>query len=427
LGINAAGHLVVGGCDTAELARQFGTPLYVLDEEFIRGRCREYADAARQFYGDNALVCYASKAFSCREIYRVIGGEGLGADVVSGGELYTALSAGFPADKIYVHGNNKSERELTEALSAGVHAIVADSFSELELLQELTARLKTRVNVMLRLNPGIEAHTHRFVQTARTDSKFGFAIADGTALRAAETILRGGGGLNFCGLHTHIGSQIFELEPFALAAEALVKLAAQIKAACGADTPELNLGGGIGVRYTAEDKPLPVRDFVRHIAETVKGAVKAAGLPLPRLILEPGRSIVAEAGVTLYTAGAVKDIPGVKKYVCIDGGMFDNPRYALYRSAYEAILANRADDEELETVTLAGKCCESGDIIINEARLARARRGDTVAVFGTGAYNYSMASNYNRNPIPPAVMTLNGKARYIVKPQTYADIAGRDV
>jgi len=426
LSINRKGHLCVAGADTVELAEKFGTPLYVYDEEFMRGVCREYVSAAKEFYGRDALVCYASKAFSCKEVYRIVQSEGMGTDVVSGGELYTALSAGFPAKNIYFHGNNKTEKEIEYALKSGIHAIVADSLSEIEFLRGTAARLKIQAKVLLRLNPGIEAHTHQKVQTATAASKFGISVANGDALRAAERVISDPN-LTYLGLSVHIGSQIFDSEPYVLLNKVHVDFAGKVLRTFGAETEEFNFGGGAAVRYTAEDRPVIFREWVKTIAEAVKTETKKAGLKLPRLILEPGRSIVAESGITLYTVGAVKEIPGVKKFVCVDGGMFENPRYALYQSKYEMILASRANDTALETVTLAGKCCESGDIIIEGGELAKARRGDIIAALATGAYNFSMASNYNRNPVPPAVMVKDGAARYIVKPQSWEDIASRDV
>ncbi|MDR1093402.1 MAG: diaminopimelate decarboxylase, partial [Clostridiales bacterium] len=396
------------------------------DEDFIRGACREYVAAVSDFYGGEALVCYASKAFSCKEMYRIANAEKMGADVVSGGELYTALAAGFPAGKIYFHGNNKTKKEIEYALKNGVHALVADSLSEIELIASVAARVKKTAPIMLRLNPGIEAHTHHYIRTAAVDSKFGLAVGSGDAFRAAGRVIQDPN-LAFVGLHTHIGSQIFELEPYGLVTGVFVNLAERLLREYGAETPEFNFGGGAGVRYTQEDKPFAFRGLVKFIADSVKTETAKAGLKKPRLVLEPGRSIVAEGGLTLYTVGVVKEIPGVKKYVCIDGGMFDNPRYALYQAKYEMVLANRANDTDTEKVTLAGKCCESGDIIIDGGQLARAQRGDLVAVFTTGAYNFSMASNYNRNAVPPAVMVKDGAARLIVKPQTWAQIAARDV
>lgn len=424
LKVNSSGHLEIGGVDAVELAKKFGTPLYVMDEDYIRKISRGYTKVLKE-YG-NGLVCYASKAFSVKAVYAICKSEGLGADVVSGCELFTALSAGMDADDIYFHGNNKTPAELREAVAAGVHAVVVDSLYEIELLDAICAERGAVMNVLVRVNPGIDAHTHRFIQTTRVDSKFGFSIADGTALKVIEKIAACKN-IVFKGLHCHIGSQIFELKPFELAVEKMTDFIVKIKNELNIEVTELNLGGGYGVTYTDEDKPLEPCEYVRAIVDKLNDCIKEKDIAKPRLILEPGRSIVGEAGITLYTVGAIKDIKDVKKYISVDGGMFENPRYALYEAKYEAVLANRMNDEKTETVTVAGKCCESGDILVADARLPKAESGDILAVLTTGAYHYSMASNYNRNPVPPVVLVKNGKAEYIVKPQTYEDIVGRDV
>ncbi len=424
LKINALGHLEIGGADTVELAKRFGTPLYVMDEEYIRKISRGYFEVLKE-YGDG-LVCYASKAFSAKAIYGICKSEGLGADVVSGCELFTALKAGMSADKIYFHGNNKTPLELREAVKAGVHAVVVDSLYEIELLDGICAECGSVMNVLVRVNPGIDAHTHRFIQTTRVDSKFGFSVADGTALEVIKKIADCRN-IVFKGLHCHIGSQIFELKPFELAVEKMTDFIVKLKNEIGLAVAELNLGGGYGVTYTEEDKPLEPCEYVKAIVSKLNECIAEKGILKPRLVLEPGRSIVGEAGITLYTVGAIKEIKDVKKYIAVDGGMFENPRYALYEAKYEAVLANRMNDEKSEIVTVAGKCCESGDILVVDARLPEAQSGDILAVLTTGAYNYSMASNYNRNPVPPVVLVKDGKAEYIVKPQTYEDIVSRDV
>lgn len=421
LRINENGRLEIGGCDAADLARTFGTPLYVMDEAYIRKVCRAFREVLQ---GIDAQVCYASKAFSCKAIYKIMVEEGLGADVVSGGELYTALAAGLPADKMYFHGNNKSVRELTEAVAAGVHAVVVDSFYEIGLLNGLAAEAGKVQNVLVRVNPGIDAHTHHFIQTTRVDSKFGFSLADGTAEEVIRAI-NGLSNLRFIGLHCHIGSQIFELKPFELAVDKMTDFIRHLQE-LGIPVAELNLGGGYGVTYTAADKPLEPRQYVRAIVDKLNACVAEKGIPMPRLVLEPGRSIVGEAGVTLYTVGAVKDIKNVKKYVSVDGGMFENPRYALYEAKYEAVAAGRMTDALTETVTVAGKCCESGDMLVVDARLPEMHSGDLLAVLTTGAYNYSMAGHYNRNLVPPVVLAKDGKADYIVKPESYERVAELD-
>ena len=422
LKVNEQGRLEIGGCDCVDLAKQYSTPLYVLDEAYIRSVCRGYT-AVLNTYGD-ALICYASKAFSTKAIYEICASENLGADVVSAGELYTALSANMPADKMIFHGNNKSPFELELAVKNGVHAVVIDSEYEVELLNEIARENGVVQNVMVRVNPGIDAHTHKFIQTTRVDSKFGFSIADGTALEIIKIITQKTN-LHFVGPHCHIGSQIFSLEPFRLAVDKMTDFIVALNKE-GVEVEELNLGGGYGVRYTDADAPLKPVEYVSAIIERLKECIAQKGIKKPRLILEPGRSIVAEAGITLYSVGAIKEIKGIKKYVSVDGGMFEAPRYALYGAEYDCILANRANEKPVETVTISGKCCESGDMVACDVKIPVAKSGDIVAVLSTGAYHYSMASNYNRNLVPPVVLVNEGKSDYIVKPQTYDDIMSRD-
>jgi len=429
LKINGLGHLEIGGADAVDLAKKFGTPLYVFDEAYIRAMMRVYRETINNEYGGNGLVLYASKAFSCMAVYAIAREENIGVDVVSGGEFYTALKAGFPADKIYMHGNNKLLRELEFAVENGIGNIVVDSFGEADILDELAGKRGIKQNVLIRTNPGVEAHTHAFVQTARTDSKFGFSINDGAAEDMTRHVLSKKN-LVLRGYHCHIGSQIFEKQSFVLAAEKVMDFIAKMKKTLNFEAAELNIGGGFGVWYTDEDpklKPADYADYLKALISAVKSKAKEHSLKEPYLLIEPGRSIVGEAGITLYTVGAIKDIPGIKKYVAIDGGMFDNPRYALYQSKYTVLLADRANEENTERVTVAGKCCESGDLIAVDVPLPEAQRGNVLAVLTTGAYNYSMASNYNRNFIPAAVLVKDGKAEYIVKPQTYEDIVRNDV
>ncbi len=428
LKINALGHLEIGGADCVELAKEFGTPVYLYDEKYIRTMMRVYRDTLAREYGENGLVLYASKAFSCKAIYRIADEENIGVDVVSGGELYTALSAGFPAERIYMHGNNKLDYEIGEALDAKIGCIVADGYTEIDKIDAEAKKRGMVQKILLRINPGIEAHTHAFVQTATTDSKFGFSLANGTAEEITAYALSKKN-LRLEGYHCHIGSQIFEKQSFVLAVEKCMDFCASMQGKLGFTVKKLNLGGGFGVWYTDEDKKIPAEgyaEYVKAVIDAVKEKAAEKKLPLPYLLFEPGRSIVAEAGVTLYTVGAIKDIPGVKKYVAIDGGMFDNPRYALYESKYTALLANRAGEENTELVTVAGKCCESGDIIAVNAPMPKANVGDIVAILSTGAYNYSMAMNYNRNKIPPCVLVNEGKGEYIVRPQSYEDITRND-
>ncbi len=429
LKINEKGRLEIGGADCVELAQTFGTPLYCMDEQYIRKMMRTYRDTIEEEYEGRGLVLYASKAFSCKAIYGIAKQENIGVDVVSGGELYTALQANFPAERICMHGNNKLPYEIREALDANVGLIVVDSVIEADLIDKEAGLRGKKQDVLLRINPGVEAHTHAFVQTATPDSKFGFSIYDGTAEEMTKYFLTKSN-LNLRGYHCHIGSQIFEKQSFVLAVEKNLQFVAKMKEKYGFEAEILNMGGGFGVWYTNEDAKLSAKDYRAYLValiDTVKRECKARGLKLPFILLEPGRSIVGEAGVTLYTVGAIKEIPNLRKYLAIDGGMFDNPRYCLYQSKYTAILANRANEEPCEMVSIAGKCCESGDLIGVNFNLPKANVGDILAVFTTGAYNYSMASNYNRNFIPPVVLVNEGKAEYIVKPQTYEDVARNDV
>lgn len=429
LKINAKGHLEIGGADTVELASRFGTPLYVFDEQHIRNMMRVYKRTIDSDYGGNGMVLYASKAFSCMAMYNIAQSEGLGVDVVSGGELYTALKAGFPAKHIFMHGNNKLLGELEYAIDNKIGVIVVDSFREADIIESLAGERGIIQDVLIRINPGVEAHTHAFIQTARTDSKFGFSVADGTAESITSHVICKKH-IKLRGYHCHIGSQIFEKQSFALAANKVMDFMANIKQKTGFEADMLNIGGGFGVWYNDEDPKLKVSDYADYL-KTLIAAIKAKsnehGLKLPYLLLEPGRSIVGEAGITLYTVGAIKDIPGIRKYVAIDGGMFDNPRYALYQSKYTVLLANRAAEKCTERVSVSGKCCESGDLIAVDVPLPEAESGDIMAVLTTGAYNYSMASNYNRNFVPPAVLVFEGNADLIIKPQTYEDLIRNDI
>ena len=429
LKINEKGHLEIGGADCVGLAKRFGTPLYVFDEAYIRRMMGVYRDTIGREYAGNGLVLYASKAFACEAIYAIAKQENIGVDVVSGGELYTALRAGFPAQKIVMHGNNKLPHEICEALDAKIALIVVDSPSEADLIEAEAKKRGMVQDVLLRINPGVEAHTHAYVQTATPDSKFGFSVASGAAEMMTGYLLSKPH-LRLHGYHCHIGSQIFEKQSFVLAVEKNLAFMAEMKAKFGFEADALNMGGGFGIWYAEGDAMIGAEgyaEYLKALLSTVKAGCKALGLRLPFVYLEPGRSIVGEAGITLYTVGAVKDIPGVRKYAAVDGGMFENPRYALYQSRYTAVIANRAAEENTELISIAGKCCESGDLIGVDFNLPKVERGDILAVLSTGAYNYSMASNYNRNPIPPAVLVKDGEAEYIVKPQTYEDLVRNDV
>ena len=424
--INEKGHLTIGSADTVELAKEFGTPVYVFDENEIRGNLRAFRSSVEENYGGRGLVCYASKAFSCKEIYRICKQEKVGIDVVSGGELYTALSVDFPAENIVFHGNNKTSDELKMAVENGVGRIVVDNLTELERLNAIASDAGKTVGIMLRIKPGVDAHTHDFIKTGQIDSKFGFALETGEAISAAKAALAMPS-LRLRGLHCHIGSQIFDIGPFELAAQVMLELYKQIKDETGAELEELNLGGGFGIKYVDGDTPVPYGEYMKNVSAVVRAETEKLGLKMPFILIEPGRSVVGAAGLTLYTVGAVKNIPDIRTFVSVDGGMADNPRYALYKADYQVICANKANEEKNMTVTVAGKCCESGDLIQENTKLQTVEAGDILAVLSTGAYNYSMASNYNRIPKPPVVMVNNGEARVVVRRETYETVASCDI
>lgn len=422
--VNERGSLEIGGIDTLDLVRDFGTPLYVLDEAYFRRNCHDYYRAFTAKYG--AEVIYAGKTLLNMAVCRIIDEEGLGLDVVSGGELFTASQAGFPADRIYFHGNNKSPAELTQALELGVGRFMVDNMYEMELLNDLAGRAGKRASVIIRVTPGVEAHTHEYIKTGQIDSKFGLVVENGQALAGVKRALELDN-IVFKGLHCHIGSQIFELKSYAHTAEVMMSFARQIYQNTGCPVEELDLGGGLGIYYTSEDEPRPVREYADLLMGTVLARAEEYGLPTPRVIVEPGRSISGPAGSTLYTVGSVKDIPGVRKYIAVDGGMGDNPRPALYKSRYEACLANKADSPPEETVSVAGKCCESGDMLIWDIQLPAAETGDILAVASTGAYNYSMSMNYNRLPRPAMVLVSGGRAELITRRESFEDLIMNDL
>lgn len=426
LDINEKGHLTIGGMDTVELAEEYGTPAYILDEEVIRKNCRTYRKAAAEYFGADALPLYASKALCFTEIYRIAAEEGMGIDCVSGGELYTAKRAGFPAERIYFHGNNKTDRDIRDAMDMGVGTFVVDNRDELIALSEEAQRRGKTQRILLRITPGIDPHTHRAIMTGNVDSKFGNAIVTGQAMAIVKEAIALEG-IDLAGLHCHIGSQIFDIDPFADAASIMIRFIAAIKEECGFEIRELNLGGGLGVRYTEYDRIIDYAAAIRDIAAVVTGYAKEQGITMPRVILEPGRSLVAAAGITLYTVGSVKEIPGFKNYISVDGGMPDNPRYALYQSTYTALIANRANEARDYRATLAGRCCESGDLLGEDMEIQHAKRGDILAVLVTGAYNYSMASNYNRLPRPPVILVKNGQAHVAVRRESYEDLVRNDL
>ena len=424
--INEKGHLTIGGMDAVELAREFGTPAYILDENVIRANCREYLSAARREFGNDALPLYASKALCFTGIYKLAAEEGMGVDCVSGGELYTAAKAGFPAERIYFHGNNKTDRDIAQAMDMGVGRFVVDNIEELCAVADEAEKRGKVQGILLRITPGIDPHTHKAVVTGNVDSKFGSAIVTGQAMDIVKRALAKKS-LDLVGLHCHIGSQIFDLEPFSDAADIMVRFIADIKRECSYEIRELNLGGGFGVRYTEDDREISYSSAIADIAKIVRGFCEKNGIRMPRVILEPGRSLVAAAGATLYTVGSVKEIPSFRNYVSVDGGMPDNPRYALYQSQYTALIANKASEPRDYRATIAGRCCESGDLLGENMLLQKAERGDILAVLVTGAYNYSMASNYNRIPRPPVIMVRDGKAKVAVRRETYEDIVRNDL
>jgi diaminopimelate decarboxylase len=389
--VNHKEHLEIGGCDVADLVARFGSPLYILDEDSVRAAASQYREAFKRYWAGDSLVLYASKAWSCLAVCAIAGSEGLGIDVVSGGELYTALQAGVPGDKLYFHGNNKSLEELRFAVDSGC-TIMVDNWLEMSTVVDISKAKSEPVRIMLRFTPGIECHTHEYIRTGHLDSKFGF---DPDQVEQVFDYLRQQSNVDCVGLHAHIGSQIFELEPHRDLAGVLVgwyKLALSY----GLPVEQLNVGGGLGIRYTESDDPPSIDAWVKVICEAMTEACKAQDVPLPRLLSEPGRSLIGSACVTAYTIGSQKVIPEIRTYLAVDGGMSDNPRPITYQSVYRAVVANRMKDPLTETVTVAGKHCESGDILIKSAKLPASHPGDILVVMATGAYNYSMASNYNR-------------------------------
>ena len=428
LSVTNNGTLQIGGVNVKDLASLYGTPLYVYDKSYIKNICEIFTESLNKYYGFGKIF-YASKAFSCKEIYRIIKDKGLGADVVSTGEIFTALSSGFNAENMCFHGNNKSKVDLEFAVKNGVGYIVIDAISEIEDLDFICKGLNTRQKVLLRVNPGVEAHTHHYIQTAKPDSKFGFSIETGDADIAANKLVNTEN-LDFCGLHCHIGSQIFEKTSFEIAVDKMTDYYKKVCETFGIKLSVLNLGGGFGIYYTDQDPKFRYRDYadyIKSICEKLNECVEKKGINKPFLILEPGRSIVGEAGITLYTVGRIKKISGLKNYLSIDGGMFENPRFALYQAKYTVVAAEKANEKPNTVYTIAGKCCESGDIIAENVNLPEMKEGEILAVMSTGAYNYSMASNYNRNFIPPVVMVENGKSYLCVKKQDYNDIVRNDL
>jgi diaminopimelate decarboxylase len=422
--VNARGQLEIGGVEATALAREFGTPLYVMDEQAIRQNARDYLAAFRARY-PKVEVSFAGKAFLCAAICKLIEQEGLNLDVASGGELYTALYAGFPAKRITLHGNNKSVEELKMALDARVGHIVIDNLYEIDLLTELAAGLKAPQDVLLRVAPGIDPHTHRRISTGQVDTKFGFDVASGAVMIAARRVQEIPN-LRLRGLHCHVGSQLLDTECHEASVGVMADLFIQISRECGLALDELNIGGGLGIRYLRDHRPPTLDEFADVVTGVLKRKLDEAGIAYPTLLQEPGRFLVGEAGTTLYTVGSIKQIPGVRTYVAVDGGMSDNPRPALYEAKYEVLVANKADRPHDRVVTVSGKHCET-DLLFRDVALADPQPGDLLAVQSTGAYNYTMASNYNRFRRPPVVLVNDGQADLIVRRESYEDLVAREV
>ena len=426
LSVNGEGKLCFCGVDTTALCEKYGTPLMLLDESMIRERARSYAESMKKYFTKGSKAYFASKALSFKEIYRIVGEEGMGTDIVSVGELYTAKSAGFDLKNACFHGNNKTSEAIAYAIDEGVGLIVVDNDRELNKIDRIAGERGVKQNVLLRLSPGIDPHTHAKISTGRVDSKFGTAIATGQAIELVREALSL---KNVCllGFHSHIGSQIFEIDPFVSAAEIMIAFISEVKRRFDFNTKILNLGGGFGARYVESDPIISYDDFLARISEKIRLLCKKEKVRMPDVIVEPGRSVVAEAGITLYTTEGVKSITGYKNYVSVDGGMTDNPRYTLYQSKYTVINADKASSPADFVATIAGCCCESGDLIGEDIALAEPDEGDRIAVLSTGAYNYSMASNYNRVPRPPVVMIKDGADRLVVKRESLNDLIKNDL
>ncbi len=426
IGINANGILTFAGFNTVELAQKYGTPLYLMDENKIREHIREYKAAFEKYFPKGSNPEFASKALSCKQIYRILKEEKMNIDVVSCGEIYTAKSVDFPMEHCFFHGNNKTDQDIEFAMDNGIGYFVADSVDELLAISEIASKKGITQKILLRVTPGIDTHTHQKISTGNVDSKFGIAITTGQAKKTVEMLLKLPN-IELCGFHCHIGSQIFESEPFCNASELMLSFIAEIENESGYKTDILNLGGGFGVRYLEEHPEIDYTAKIEEISKILKIQCDFLGIKIPKIAMEPGRSIVADAGMTIYTVGSVKEITGYKNYVSVDGGMTDNPRYTLYESPYTVMLASRANDKKDFCATIAGRCCESGDILQENVMLPRPQRNEILALLTTGAYNYSMASNYNRIPRPPIVM-LGDKGDYIaVKRETFTDVCSLDV
>ena len=424
--VNNDGHLTLDGIDTVEMAKKHGTPLYLLSEDTVRRNCRTYVNAVRKNFGEESYPCFASKALSFKGIYSIVGEEGMGSDAVSAGELYTANAAGFDMSRVFFHGNNKTDADIRYAIELGTGWFVVDNTDELDSLDRIAGEMNVKQKILLRITPGIDPHTHQAIATGKVDSKFGSAIATGQA-EAIVKLALSKKNVEPHGYHCHIGSQIFDVEPFVQAAEIMIGFISDIKTKLGFEADVLNLGGGFGVRYVKEHPYFDYAGAIGALADAVKKTCKEKSVAVPRIILEPGRAIVADACLTLYTVGSVKNIPDIKNYVSVDGGMPDNPRYALYQSQYEFVIANKASEPLSFACSVAGRCCESGDLIGENIMLQSPEKGDILAVEVTGAYNYSMASNYNRLPRPALVILNNGEDRVAVRRESFADLIRNDI
>lgn len=427
IGVAENGHLMFAGRDTVELANKYGTPLYLMDEEKIRFKCRTYLSAMKECFGDDALPLYASKAASFKNIYRIAKEENIGIDVVSAGEICTAVSAGFPMERAYFHGNNKTNAEIEYAIKSNVGCFVADSFEEIEAIDEISSKLNVTSKILIRITPGIDPHTYDEVATGKVDSKFGSAIETGAAEEITKFALSKKN-VDLYGFHCHVGSQVFDSDVYFKTSDVMLKFIAKMEEELGFKTRELNLGGGYGVRYVESDPEIDIAENIALVAKTVKEKCAELNIDVPAIRMEPGRSIVADSGMTLYTVGSVKQIPEYRNYVSVDGGMTDNPRFALYKSEYTVLTANKMHEETNFDCSVVGRCCECGDIVQEGVKLPSSiKRGDIIAVLTTGAYNYSMASNYNRVPRPPVVMLAKEKEYIAVKRESLEDIILNDL
>ncbi|MGF6376110.1 diaminopimelate decarboxylase [Clostridiales Family XIII bacterium PM5-7] len=416
--------LYFDGCDTVALAEKYGTPLYVFSETDMISRFDELKKTFIEKY-PNTRVAYAAKAFFPLAMAKLVEDAGMCVDVVSGGELYTAIKAGFPAEKIEFNGNNKLPAELEMAIEYGIGRIIVDSLQELKRIEEICEAKNKKTKILFRITPGVKSSSHDYIVTGKKDSKFGIPLDDEVIMPQIEAAIASEY-VEFYGLHFHVGSQLLDNDSHLQALDVMLKLVSKIKEECKVDVKELNVGGGFGVQYIDEERPL-FSYFLDPMMEKIDGFFKENGGVRPNVVIEPGRSIVAEAGMTLYTIGSIKDIKGIRKYVSVDGGMTDNLRPALYQAEYTGVIANKADQTKDEQVTICGKCCESGDILIKDLDIASPACGDTFAVFTTGAYGYTMASNYNKNPIPGVVFVADGQDKLVVKPQTYEDLLRNEI